>query len=178
MVGGLRQPLLYPGRAEIIKNGRFRHWGWVAAAAVAVLSAVAVAAGSFIPFPTAKPQTREITLEARRFAYSPERITVNKGDHVILTFAPQDVTHGIYVDGYDVKAEAAPGKTAVLDFIADKPGTFRLRCSINCGELHPFMIGLLAVQPNSPFIGAAMAVLAVGLAATALGWRQRGPANA
>jgi len=147
-------------------------------AAVAVLSALAVAAGSFIPFPTAKPQTREITLEASRFAYSPERIKVNKGDHVVLTFAPQDVTHGIYVDGYGLKAEAAPGKTAVLDFVADKPGTFRIRCSINCGELHPFMIGLLAVQPNSPFIGAAMAVLAVGLAATALGWSRRKPGDA
>lgn len=147
-------------------------------AVVAVLSAMAVAAGSFIPFPTAKPQTREITLDASRYAYSPERITVNKGDHVILTFAPQDVTHGIYVDGYDVKAEAAPGKTATLDFVADKPGTFRFRCSINCGELHPFMIGLLAVQPNSPFIGAAMVVLLVGLGATAWGWSRRGPNDA
>jgi heme/copper-type cytochrome/quinol oxidase subunit 2 len=156
----------------------FRHWGWLAVAAVAVLSAMAVAAGSFIPFPTARPQTREIRLEASRFSYSPERMTVNKGDHVILTFAPQDVTHGIYIDDYGLQAEAAPGKTAVLDFVADKPGTFRVRCSINCGELHPFMIGLLAVQPNSPFIGAAMAVLAVGLAATAWGWRQRGSGDA
>jgi len=147
-------------------------------AVVAVLSAMAVAAGSFIPFPTAKPQTREIRLEASRFAYSPERIKVNKGDHVILTFAPQDVTHGVYIDGYDMKAEAAPGKTAVLDFVADKPGTFRVRCSVNCGELHPFMIGLLAVQPNSPFIGAAMAVLLVGLGATAYGWLRRGPNDA
>ena len=142
-------------------------------AGVAALSALAVAAGSFIPFPTAKPQTREITLEATRYAYSPERIKVNKGDHVILTFAPQDVTHGVYIDDYGLKAEAAPGKTAVLDFVADKPGSFRVRCSINCGELHPFMIGLLTVQPNSPFIGAAMIVLAVGLGATAWGWSRR-----
>lgn len=152
--------------------------GWLAISAVVGLSVLAVVAGSFVPLPTGTPQTREITLEAARYAYSPERIKVNKGDRLILTFAPQDVTHGIYIDGYDLKAEAAPGKTAVLDFVADKPGTFRVRCSINCGELHPFMIGLLAVQPNSPFIGAALAVLLVGLGATALGWSRRGAGDA
>lgn len=139
---------------------------------------LAVAVGTFVPLPAGNPQTREITLEASRFAYSPERVKVNKGDRVILTFAPQDVTHGLYVDGYGLKAEAAPGQTAVLDFVADKPGTFRLRCSVNCGELHPFMIGLLAVQPNSPFIGAAMIVLAVGLGATVLGQQRRGRGDA
>jgi len=138
------------------------------------LSVLAVAAGSFLPFPADTPQTREVTLEARRFAYSPERIEVNKGDRVVLTVASQDVTHGVYVDGYGLKAEAAPGEDAVIEFVAAKPGTFRIRCPVNCGELHPFMIGLLTVRPNSPFIGAAMAVLLIGLGATALGWSQRG----
>lgn len=138
------------------------------------LSVLAVAAGNLLPFPASTPQTREITLEARRFAYSPERIEVNKGDRVILTVASRDVTHGVYVEGYGVKSEAGPGENTVLEFVADKPGTFRIRCPVNCGELHPFMIGLLTVRPNSPFIGAAMAVLAIGLAATALGWSRRG----
>jgi hypothetical protein len=35
------------------------------------------------------------------------------------------------------------------------------------------MIGLLAVQPNGPFTGAALAVLLVGLGATAWGWSRR-----
>lgn len=142
--------------------------------AIVTLTLVAVAAGSFVPLSASNPQTREITLEARRFAYSPERIEVNKGDRVVLTVASQDVTHGVYVDGYGVKSEAAPGEDAVIEFVADKPGTFRIRCPVNCGELHPFMIGLLTVRPNSPFVGAAMAVLLIGLGATALGWSLRG----
>lgn len=165
------------GEAEIGKRTKrwlFRHWGWLAVGAVAGLSALAVAAGSFIPFPAGKPETREITLEASRFAYSPERIEVNKGDHVILRLAPQDVSHGVYVDGYGLKTQAAPGKTSVLDFVADRPGTFRLRCSVPCGDLHPFMVGLLSVEPNSPFLGAVIATLVVAVGATAYGWLRKG----
>ena len=63
---------------------------------------------------------------------------------------------------------------ATTRFVADRAGKFRLRCSVTCGSLHPFMIGELVVGPNLPFwraVGALLVVTLGGLAA--LGLRER-----
>jgi heme/copper-type cytochrome/quinol oxidase subunit 2 len=44
--------------------------------------------------------------------------------------------------------EADPGQTASLTFIANKSGSFRFRCNVTCGAMHPFMIGKLTVGTN------------------------------
>ncbi len=84
---------------------------------------------------------------------------------MIIQLVSSDVVHGIYVDGYDISVEADPGQSAILTFVADKPGSFRFRCNVTCGAMHPFMIGKLTVGPNNWLyrsIGlAALAVLGV-----------------
>ena len=82
------------------------------------------------------------------FAYTPAVLHVNPGDKVTIELASTDVVHGIFVDGYNVHVTADPGQPARLSFIADRPGTFRLRCSVTCGALHPFMTGKLQVGSN------------------------------
>ena len=68
-----------------------------------------------------------------------------------LVLEAEDVTHGLYLDGYDVDLVAVPGRASRATFVADRPGKFRLRCSKVCGTLHPFMLGELVVTPNTPF---------------------------
>lgn len=97
------------------------------------------------PRPAAAPADRHIRIEARSYAYTPSTITVNPGDRVVIDLVARDVVHGLYVDGYGVQVTADPGRTARLAFVADRPGTFRFRCSVTCGALHPFMIGKLRV---------------------------------
>lgn len=92
---------------------------------------------------------RVFHVEAGDFAYSPAILHVNPGDRVTIELTSTDVVHGIYVDGYDVSVTADPGQPATLSFIAGRPGTFRLRCSVTCGALHPFMIGKLQVGLNT-----------------------------
>uniref|UniRef100_A0A7C4KG09 Cytochrome oxidase subunit II copper A binding domain-containing protein n=1 Tax=Anaerolinea thermolimosa TaxID=229919 RepID=A0A7C4KG09_9CHLR len=53
------------------------------------------------------------------------------------------------MDGYGISVKADPGQTATLTFVVDKPGSFRLRCNVTCGAMHPFMIGKLHVGPNT-----------------------------
>ena len=65
--------------------------------------------------------------------------------------ASTDVVHGLYVDGYDLSVTADPGQPATLSFLANKSGSFRLRCSVTCGALHPFMLGKLQVGTNLLF---------------------------
>lgn len=158
-------------------NGLGAHRGWVALAAVAIFSVLAVAAGSFLPVGRGEGRAREFVLKAHRFSYLPERIRVKTGDRVLVRLQPQDVTHGMYVDGYGVETRAMPTKEGLLDFTASRPGLFRFRCSVTCGPLHPFMVGELNVESgtphtNMPFLGAAAAALLVGGGTLAYVWRQ------
>ncbi len=115
-----------------------------------VLLILAALAILFLPtFVSAAPPTeRTYHIEARSFEYTPPTIQVNQGDRITLELASTDVVHGLYIDGYDLNVVADPGQTAKLTFIADRSGSFRFRCSVTCGAMHPFMIGKLEVGTN------------------------------
>ena len=115
-----------------------------------LLSAMAGLVAAFAPLPVQSiaPQERIFRLDARQFAYSPSELKVNTGDTVTIQLVATDVVHGLYVDGYAVSVEADPGQTQTLTFVADKPGSFRFRCNVTCGAMHPFMIGKLTVGTN------------------------------
>jgi heme/copper-type cytochrome/quinol oxidase subunit 2 len=106
---------------------------------------------AFAPLPVRPiaPQERSFRIEAGQFAYSPSEVQVNRGDTVNIQLVSTDVVHGLYVDGYDISIEADPGETTTLTFVADKPGSFRFRCNVTCGAMHPFMIGKLRVGRNN-----------------------------
>ena len=148
-----------------IVHPRLRHWPWF------VLALITLAI-TFVPFPTkaSVPGIHDLRIAASQYEFSPGVISVNEGDRVTIELASTDVVHGLYLDGYDLEVTADPGQSASLSFIADKSGTFRFRCSVTCGPLHPFMIGKLRVGNNTLlWRGMALAVLAaaVGL------WRFR-----
>jgi len=115
-----------------------------------------------LPVPSIAPQARTFRIDARQYAYSPSELNVNPGDTVTIQLVSADVVHGLYVDGYDVSVEADPGQTTTLTFTADKPGSFRFRCNVTCGAVHPFMIGKLNVgSDNWLFRSIGLALLAV-----------------
>lgn len=113
-----------------------------------VMAGLAVAFAP-LPVPSIAPQERTFQIDARQFAYSPSELRVNPGDTVSIQLVSTDVVHGLYVDGYDVSIEADPGQTTTLSFVANKPGSFRFRCNVTCGAMHPFMIGKLNVGSNN-----------------------------
>lgn len=92
---------------------------------------------------------RTIRIEASQFAFRPGVIRAEPGDRLTLEVVSTDVVHGVYVEGYDRSATADPGQTARLTFVADRSGSFRIRCSVSCGPLHPFMTGTLRVGHNT-----------------------------
>ncbi len=125
---------------------------------------------AFAPLPgaPAKPANRHFRVEASSFKYTPATIRVNAGDHVTIDLVSTDVVHGLYVDGYDVSVTADPGRTASLSFVANRTGMFRLRCSVTCGAMHPFMIGKLHVGRNDLLWRALVLTLFAGLAGISL----------
>ena len=118
-----------------------------------------------LPAPSPAPQERTFRIDARQFAFSPSELKVNVGDTITLQLVSMDVVHGLYVDGYGFSVQADPGQTQTLTFTASKPGSFRVRCSVTCGAMHPFMIGKLTVGENHwllrSFILAGLAVIGV-----------------
>jgi len=140
---------------------------------VAVTTGVLALLALILPAPLtlAGPQERHIQVNARMFAFEPGLLRVNRGDTVVLTVESEDVVHGLYVDGYDVNAQVEPGQSAQVRFVADRPGKFKFRCSVSCGNLHPFMIGELVVEPNWPFWRAVAASLIAIVGATLAFWK-------
>ena len=96
-----------------------------------------------------KPKVVDIV--AKRFEYTPNKISLKKGELVTFRLESLDVTHGLYLDGYGINIKARPGLIGKATFVVDKPGRFTFRCSETCGEFHPYMIGFLEITPNSRF---------------------------
>jgi heme/copper-type cytochrome/quinol oxidase subunit 2 len=124
-----------------------------------------------VPWPSAPAQERHLDLTARRFEYDPGILRVNRGDTVIIKLQADDVVHGLYIDGYDISTHAEPGQPGELKFVADRTGAFHIRCSVPCGNLHPFMIGKLVVGPNLTWLRAVLASLVALVGALIAFWR-------
>lgn len=140
-----------------------------------------MAGGALLAGAAHAPDERTFHVVAKKYAYDPPIIHVNRGDRVTIYLTSKDVTHGFFLDGYDLDASIAPDEKPLLrhpsrhdkfvevekiQFVASREGKFRYRCSQTCGFMHPFMIGEMVVAPNRPFtagvggaIGLAFAVL-------------------
>ena len=124
-----------------MKTGYWWQWPLLVGATLAVLFAP-------LPAAAAAPAERIIQIQASRFEYSPAILSVNPGDRVTIELAATDVVHGLSIDGYNLALTADPGQTARLTFVADQRGSFRFRCTVTCGNMHPFMVGKLKVGQN------------------------------
>jgi cytochrome c oxidase subunit 2 len=88
----------------------------------------------------------EIQLTLRKYEFSPGSLRVRKGEQVRLIMAAVDHDHGFKLDDFDINQKIPKGTTVVVEFIADKAGTFQFRCSSVCGLGHRNMKGTLVVE--------------------------------
>ena len=91
-------------------------------------------------------QTKEFDIEAKKFEFIPNTITVNQGDKVILHITSTDTKHGIGIPAFDIMQDLNEGETTDIEFIADKTGTFSFICNVFCGTSHSDMKGTLIVE--------------------------------
>ena len=148
----------------------------------ALLLAGGLAGSLFARLGLKPPQDRSFTITARKYGYDPPILHVNRGDRVRIKLVAKDVTHGFYLEGYDLDAKVRPendsfwvrrpsqGETykevEEITLVADRSGKFRYRCSTTCGYMHPFMQGELIVSPN--YLYPTSVGLLVGLGAAML----------
>lgn len=92
------------------------------------------------------PQVREINVRADKFAFSPDRIEVQKDEIVKVTFTAVDLAHSFTIDGYRISKRAAAGQTVTFEFRADRPGPFPFYCNLSADERCRQMHGELSVK--------------------------------
>jgi cytochrome c oxidase subunit II len=89
----------------------------------------------------AGPETapRRIDITARRFSYTPNEITLKKGEPVVLVFHTEDVTHGFKLPELHIKSEIKKGKDTEVAFTPKEVGHFVGKCAHFCGKGHGSM---------------------------------------
>jgi len=93
----------------------------------------------------AQPAPTRIEITAKRFAFTPNEITVKKGQPVQLVLKSVDVAHGIRIRGLNVSVKVKAGGTAEVTFTPDQIGDFEGHCSVFCGAGHGSMTLLVHV---------------------------------
>jgi len=113
--------------------------------AVTAAALAAGAAATFLAAEAAQPKEKVIKIVAKRFKYTPGKLTLKKGAPVILEFTSEDVAMGFNLPDFNLRSDMLPGKVMRVRFVPDKTGTFTFLCDIFCGTGHEEMHGQLAV---------------------------------
>lgn len=96
--------------------------------------------GLMIPLVIAgEPSTKTISIVAQRFSFTPNEITVKKGEEVTLVIESKDVSHGLLIEDLGVRAEIKKGKASEVKFTPETVGTFEGKCAHFCGKEHGSM---------------------------------------
>jgi len=88
----------------------------------------------------------EIQVTLRKYEFSPGSLRVKKGEQVRLVMTAVDHEHGFKLDDFNINKKIPQGTTVIVEFTADKAGTFQFRCSSVCGLGHRGMKGTLVVE--------------------------------
>ena len=89
---------------------------------------------------------RVIHITAKKFDFSPESITLKKGEPVVFEISSADREHGFNLRAFGLRANVAPGKVTRIRFTPDKTGKFTFSCDVFCGDGHEDMTGTVIVN--------------------------------
>ena len=108
--------------------------------------AAALGLGSVGTFVAAQSKEKIIKITAKRFAFTPEKITLKKGQPVVFELRTQDVFMGFNLPDFNVRADIVPQKATRVSLVPDKTGTFIFLCDVFCGSGHEDISGTLIVS--------------------------------
>ena len=88
---------------------------------------------------------RQISLVAKRFAFTPNEIPIRVGERIVLLLESLDYEHGFSVPDLRLRADFVPGRVTRLELQATKAGTLDFLCDNFCGDDHEDMHGRFIV---------------------------------
>lgn len=99
------------------------------------------------PVRTRAAESAEIVkITASKFHFTPDRITLVKGQPVILQLTSTDRTHGFMVKPLGIDTDIDPGKTTAIAIRPEEAGTYTTICDHYCGFGHNSMKMTIVVQ--------------------------------
>jgi cytochrome c oxidase subunit II len=93
----------------------------------------------------AVPAERVIHITAKKFEFSPDSISLKKGEPVVFEISSGDREHGFNLRAFGVRTNVSPGKVSRVRFTPDKTGKFTFSCDVFCGDGHEEMTGTVVV---------------------------------
>jgi len=87
-----------------------------------------------------------VEITAKRFSFSPDKITLKKGQTVKLRIHSEDVTHGFFLRPFKLDEEIPAGETIERTVTPQIAGTFLTICDHFCGANHGNMNMTIVVE--------------------------------
>ncbi|HEU5403605.1 MAG TPA: cupredoxin domain-containing protein [Terriglobales bacterium] len=117
---------------------------WKSVVTAAVLGLTLLSFGSARRVSAQEPRVIDIT--AKRFGFTPDTITLKKGQTVKLRLHSEDVIHGFFSRQLKIDEEVEPGKTTEITLTPQAAGTFKTICDHFCGAGHGNMAMTIVVE--------------------------------
>jgi len=99
------------------------------------------------------PEVVKIT--AGRFHFTPDHITLVKGQPVTLQLTSTDATHGFLIRALKIDTDVKPGRVPAMTVTPANAGTFKAICDHYCGLGHGGMKMTVVVQERAANVTAA-----------------------
>jgi cytochrome c oxidase subunit II len=95
----------------------------------------------------AAPQV--ITISASKFQFTPNHITLVKGQPVTLQLTSSDRVHGFMIRPLKIDTDVKPGKVTAITVTPQTAGTFKAICDHYCGLGHGGMKMTVVVEEST-----------------------------
>ena len=87
-----------------------------------------------------------INITAKRFGFTPNIITLKKGETIKLRLTSEDVTHGFLVNSLNLDEVIPPGQPTEVTLTPQQKGHFTTICNHFCGAGHGNMNMTIVVE--------------------------------
>jgi cytochrome c oxidase subunit II len=95
-----------------------------------------VAVPAMINLTLANDNPKVIEITAKKFEFTPNEITLKKGQPVILQLTSSDRVHGFFSKALEFDTDIPPHKTTDVAITPDTVGDFTIICDHYCGTGH------------------------------------------
>jgi cytochrome c oxidase subunit 2 len=92
------------------------------------------------------PAPHEISITAKRFEFTPNEITVKRGEPVTLRVSALDRDHGFYQKDLKIDLDLTPDHESVVTITPDTAGRYVAICDNFCGSGHGNMKMIINVE--------------------------------